>query len=446
MLLINIAYLMPNTTQDKIKDLVESISDDKKSLRYIYNSNKDFIPGTTPVYYSGPYWDNREIEKALESFLTGKWLSAGESVNKFEARFSKMFNMESSVMVNSGSSANLVMIAAIKKVLKWEDGSEIILSPVGFPTTIAPVVQSNLKPVFIDIEMDTLNFDLNLIEAKITDKTKAIFVSPVLGNPPDMDKLCKIAEKYNLEIILDNCDSLGSKWRGKYLTDYAIAASCSFYPAHHISTGEGGMVSSNNSEIVNIARSLAWWGRDCYCVGAANLLACGTCGNRFDKWLDKYDGIVDHKYIFANMGYNLKPLDMQGAIGLIQLTKWEEIHANRVNSKNKLQDIIMKYLPEVHMPEELPNAETSWFGTPIVCKGKTQKDWLVGFLESIKVQTRNYFAGNILLHPGYSHLDDYKNYPNSNEVLNRVFFIGASPHYTNEIFNYIDTELTNAIH
>ena len=328
---------MNNSTQDKIKSLVESISDDKKSLRYIYNSNKEF-----------PYWDNREIEKALESFLTGKWLSSGENVNKFETRFSKKFNLKSSVMVNSGSSANLVMVAAIKKVLNWEDGSEIIISPVGFPTTIAPVVQANLKPVFIDIEMDTLNFDLNLIEDKITDKTKAIFVSPVLGNPPNMDKLCEISKKYNLEIIMDNCDSLGSKWKGKYLTDYAIAASCSFYPAHHISTGEGGMVSSNNLEIVNTARSLAWWGRDCYCVGSANLLSCGTCGNRFDSWLKEYDGIVDHKYIFTNMGYNLKPLDMQGAIGLIQLTKWEEIHLNRVNSKNRLQEIINRCFTSLH--------------------------------------------------------------------------------------------------
>tara|TARA_R110000824_G_scaffold54689_4_gene151016 strand:- start:5241 stop:6548 length:1308 start_codon:yes stop_codon:yes gene_type:complete len=429
----------------QIKNLIDNISDEESVLRYVYNSNKEFIPGETPIYYSGPYWDYEEVEKALSAFLTGKWLSSGENVFKFENKFSKVFNFGSSVMVNSGSSANLVMIGAIKKVLKWEDGDEIILSPVGFPTTIAPVVQNGLKPVFVDIEFDTLNFDLDLIPEKITDKTRAIFVSPVLGNAPDFDKLIKIAEDFNLEIIMDNCDSLGSKWRGKYLTEYAVAASCSFYPAHHISTGEGGMVSSNNKDIVNVARSLAWWGRDCYCVGSANLLACGTCGNRFDKWLEDYDSIVDHKYVFTNMGYNLKPLDFQGAIGLVQLGKWDDIHSRRVNSKNRLQQVIESNVPGVRVPKELDHSETSWFGTPIVCESKAQKDSLVGFLEGIKVQTRNYFAGNILLHPGYRHLDDYSKYENANKVLDRVFFIGASPHYEENIFEYIEDRLKNGI-
>ena len=188
----------------------------------------------------------------------GKWLSSGENVYKFEKRFSKKFNHNGSVMVNSGSSANLVMIGAIKKVLDWKDGDEIMLSPVGFPTTVAPIVQHGLKPIFIDIEFDTLNFDVDKIVDKITDKTKAIFISPVLGNAPNFDTLLKVAEFANIELIMDNCDSLGSKWRGKYLTEYAIASSCSFYPAHHISTGEGGMVSSNNIDIINTARSLAW--------------------------------------------------------------------------------------------------------------------------------------------------------------------------------------------
>jgi len=429
----------------QIKNLIDNISDEESVLRYVYNSNKEFIPGETPIYYSGPFWDYEEVEKALSAFLTGKWLSSGENVFKFENKFSKVFNFGSSVMVNSGSSANLVMIGAIKKVLKWEDEDEVILSPVGFPTTIAPIVQNGLKPVFVDIEFDTLNFDLDLIPEKITDKTRAIFVSPVLGNAPDFDKLIKIAEDFNLEIIMDNCDSLGSKWRGRYLTDYAVAASCSFYPAHHISTGEGGMVSSNNKDIVNVARSLAWWGRDCYCVGSANLLACGTCGNRFDKWLKDYDSIVDHKYVFTNMGYNLKPLDFQGAIGLVQLGKWDEIHSRRVNSKNRLQQIMKENVPNVIVPEELENSETSWFGTPIICESKDQKDNLVGFLESIKVQTRNYFAGNILLHPGYKHLDDYSKYENANKVLDRVFFIGASPHYGENIFEYIEDRLKNGI-
>jgi len=279
------------------------------------------------------------------------------------------------------------------------------------------------------------------LEEKITDRTRAIFISPVLGNPPDFDRLLEIKDKYGIELIMDNCDSLGSKWRGKLLTDYTIASSCSFYPAHHITTGEGGMVSSDNELIVSTARSFAWWGRDCYCVGSANLLACGTCGNRFDKWLKDYDEIVDHKYIFTNMGYNLKPLDLQGAMGLVQLDKFDEIHERRRNSKNKLHKIIVKNVDGVYLPNELEPSETSWFGTPIVCRDKEQKDKLVKYFEDIKVQTRNYFAGNILLHPGYRELDDYKNYPNSNQVLDRVFFIGASPHYDTDIFNYINQKL-----
>tara|TARA_Y100000356_G_scaffold133553_1_gene140856 strand:- start:1173 stop:1772 length:600 start_codon:yes stop_codon:yes gene_type:complete len=195
-------------------------------------------------------------------------------------------------------------------------------------------------------------------------------------------------------------------------------------------------------DVINTARSLAWWGRDCYCVGSANLLACGTCGNRFDKWLKDYDEIVDHKYIFTNMGYNLKPLDLQGAIGVVQLDKFDEIHERRRNSKYKLQHIIEKCVPDVYVPDELSLSETSWFGTPIVCKDKKQKDKLVKYFEEIKVQTRNYFAGNILLHPGYSHLDDFKSYPNSNKVLDKVFFIGASPHYDDTIFNYIEEQLS----
>lgn len=425
----------------QITELITSISDDDNVLRYVYNSNKEFIPGKTPIYYSGPYWDNNEIEKAITTLLMGKWVSSGENVYKFEKKFSQMFNQKYSVMVNSGSSANLVMIAAIKKVLNWKDGDEILLSPVGFPTTIAPVVQHGLKPVFVDIEFDTLNFDLDLLEEKITDRTRAIFISPVLGNPPNFDKLLEIKEKYGIELIMDNCDSLGSKWRGKYLTDYSIASSCSFYPAHHISTGEGGMVSSNNIDIINTTRSLAWWGRDCYCVGSANLLACGTCGNRFDKWLKEYDGVIDHKYLFTEIGYNLKPLDLQGSIGLVQLQKWDEIHSKRINSKNRLQEIIKNNIDDVYIPDELEYANTSWFGTPIVCRDKEQKDKIVKYFESIKIQTRNYFAGNILLHIGYKELDDYKKYKNSNKVFDKVFFIGASPHYGKDIFNYIEEKL-----
>jgi CDP-4-dehydro-6-deoxyglucose reductase, E1 len=407
--------------------------------KYIYNDH--FEPGKTPVYYSGPYWDSNEIVAAMDSFLNGKWITAGEKVYKFENEFSKRFKTKYSHMVNSGSSANLIMIAALKKHFKWEDDDEIIVSPVGFATTVSVLYQNRLKPVFVDIEWDTLNFDINQIESKITPKTKGIFISPVLGNPPDMDKLLEIAKKYDLKLIGDNCDSLGSKWNKKYLNEYYIAYSNSFYPAHHISTGEGGMVCTNDPELKKLFVSLSWWGRDCYCVGSSNLLSCGTCGNRFDNWLENYEGVIDHKYVFSEMGYNFKPLDLQGAIGLVQIKKLDEIEANRKKSNERISKIFIENIPGLRVPKILDKAEPCWFGTPFICEEEGLKHKLVAHLEENKIQTRNYFAGNILLHPGYSFLDDYKNYPEANKVLDKVFFIGAAPHYNENIFNYIEDVL-----
>lgn len=420
-------------SQDKIKELIGD-----HIPPYVYNA-KNFEPGKTPIYYSGPYWDSREIEAAVTSFLNGRWVTTGENVNKFERKFGKRFNVKYSHMVNSGSSANLVLIAALKRRFNWQDDDEIIVSPVGFATTISVIHQNRLKPVFIDIEWDTLNFDVDSIESKITPKTKAIFVSPVLGNPPDMDKLLEICEKYDLKLVGDNCDSLGSKWDGKYLNEYYVAFSNSFYPAHHIATGEGGMVCTNDEEIKKLVMSISWWGRDCYCIGAANLLACGTCGKRFDKWLEGYDKPVDHKYVFGEMGYNLKPLDLQGAIGVVQLSKLDEIEERRYNSNKRLTEIFTKYIPNIRVPKVLDKGEPCWFGTPFICEEEGLKHRLVQYLEDNKIQTRNYFAGNILMHPGYKDLDDASKYDEANKVLDKVFFIGAAPHYTDEVFDYIES-------
>jgi len=404
--------------------------------KYIYNDH--FEPGKTPVYYSGPYWDSKEIVAAMDSFLNGKWITAGEKVHKFESQFGKRFKTKHSHMVNSGSSANLILIAALKKRFKWKDEDEIIVSPVGFATTVSVLYQNRLKPVFVDIEWDTLNFDINQIESKITSRTKGIFVSPVLGNPPDIDKLIKLCIKYNIKLIGDNCDSLGSKWDGKYLNEYYVAYANSFYPAHHISTGEGGMCCTDDDELKKLFVSLSWWGRDCYCIGSANLLPCGTCGNRFDTWLENYDGVIDHKYVFSEMGYNLKPLDLQGAIGLVQLEKLDEIEINRKHSKETISKIFTDNISGLRTPSTLSKADPCWFGTPFICEEEGLKHKLVAHLEANKIQTRNYFAGNILLHPGYSSLDNYKDYPEANKVLDKVFFIGAAPHYNQDVFNYIE--------
>lgn len=403
---------------------------------YITNYDK-FQPTKDKVLYSGPYWNNEELYAILNAVLNGNWIVSGELVEKFQSEFSEKFKVKFSHMVNSGSSANLTMITALKKRFRWKDNDEIIVSPVGFPTTIAPLIQNNLKPVFIDIEFNTLNFDINQIEDAITNRTKAIFVSPVLGNSPDLDEIKKICEKHNILLIGDNCDSLGSKYNGKFIHEYYYSWSCSFYPAHHISTGEGGMVCTNDQHLYDLVRSISWWGRDCYCVGVNNTLACGTCGKRFDYWLENYDGIIDHKYIYGNIGYNLKPLDLQGAIGSVQLTKFDEIDAKRKHHKNIIEESCYKHL-DVRKVQVLLNSDPCWFGVPILCKEQGQKEMLVDHFEKNRIQTRNYFGGNILFHPAYKHLDDYKKFPNANKTLDLVFFLGCSPAYTDKVLSYID--------
>ena len=422
----------------KVTNFISQLQREGENL-FPYLANKDWKKGDQ-IFYSGPYWDEKEVAAAITTLLEGKWLPAGEEVNKFERAFSKMFEFKHSVMVNSGSSANLVMIAALKKYFDWQDGDEIIVCACGFPTTINPIIQNGLKPVFVDIDYSDLNWNLEQIREKITTRTKAVFSSPVLGNPYDFDKFLDIVNRYNLHYIADNCDSLGSRWRGDLLTKHAVAASCSFYPAHHISTIEGGMVSSNIEEIVQIARSFAWWGRGCYCVGSQNKLPNGVCGNRFDRWLEGYDKDVDHKYVFGVQGYNLKPADLQGSIGLVQLEKQGEIHYIRRLNKTQLHEIFSK-IPGARVIEEKEHAETSWFGVPIVYEdGKPN---LVKYLEEHGIQTRNYFAGNILAHPGYRHIEPASNYPNASKVLDNVFFLGCSPVITDEMIDYIEEVVEN---
>ena len=412
--------------------------------------NTKYIPDITnfnsksdTVLYSGPYWDNQEITVAIKSLLSGKWLTSGEYVRKFEIEFCKKFQGKHAIMVNSGSSANLVMIAALKKRFNWKNGDEIIVSVVGFPTTVNPIIQNGLTPIFVDINQDDLNWDIAQIKNKITKNTVAVFSSPVLGNPYDFNAVIKLCNDNNLKLIADNCDSLGTKWDNKLLSSYAVASSHSFYPAHHISTGEGGLVMSDDEEIIKEARSFAWWGRDCFCVGAANTLCKGSCGKRFSNWLEEYDGIIDHKYIFTNIGYNLKPLDLQGAIGSIQLQKFDEIHCKRRSNKEKIHLILEKNIKGIKVIQEIDKAETSWFGVPIICESREQKTKLVNHLEKNRIQTRNYFAGNLLMHPAYHKIDNHKNYPNSKIVLDRVFFMGCTPHYNDKVINYIEETIIN---
>jgi len=421
--------------REVIKEFILKLQKEHGNLpKFCHNLNAP----KNKVYYSGAYFDENEMAAAIETLLFGKWSSSGETCAQFEKEFSKKVNQKYSFFTNSGSSANLLLIAACKEYFKWQDKDEIIVSAVGFPTTVSSIVQNGLKPVFVDIEWDTLNFDLNKLKEKITSNTKAIFLSPVLGNPPDMDILLDICKSNNIILLLDNCDSLGSKWKNKYLNEYAIASSCSFYPAHEITTLEGGMVSSNIEDIVQLARSYATWGRDCWCIGTCNLLANGSCGKRFSNWIEDFpDTIIDHKYVFNRIGYNLKPLDLQGAIGIEQLKKLEYICNKRKDNLMKIWEIFGNNIKDIKFPKYFSDTEWVPFGVPIICDSKAKKLKLVNYLESNGIQTRNYFAGNLLMHKGYKHLDDYAKYPESNKVLDLVFFVGCSPTISAENIEYI---------
>jgi CDP-6-deoxy-D-xylo-4-hexulose-3-dehydrase len=427
------------------------MSEIKKDINIFINSLKEKYNKNIPqfchnlntlenkVYYGGPFFDDSEIVAAIETLLFGKWGSGGEKCAEFEREFSKKINQKFSIFCNSGSSANLLLIAACKEYFKWENNDCIAVSAVGFPTTTSSIIHNGLKPIFVDIEWNTLNFNLDELEQKIiqNNKIKGIFISPVLGNPPDFDKLLEMSEKYNVKLLLDNCDSLGSKWNGKYLNEYCVASSCSFYPAHEITTLEGGMVSSNYEEIVKIARSFSSWGRSCYCVGSCNLLPNGVCNKRFSNWIPQFPTLtLDHKYVFERIGWNLKPLDLQAAIGIEQLKKLNYICESRKNNCNKIQEIF-KIIDGIKFPKILPFTDWVPFGTPIICANKEQKNKLVIFLERNGIQTRNYFAGNLLIHPGYNHLDDYLKYPESNKVLDLIFFVGAAPTISSKNLEHI---------
>ncbi len=428
----------------KISGFLSSLSEEEgvSLFPYLANMNSDFNAEKDTVFYSGPFWDQEEVVVAMESLLTGKWLSSGEKVHQFERAFSKKFSADHSVMVNSGSSANLVMIAALKDYFKWRDSDEIIVSVVGFPTTTNSVLQNKLVPIFVDIDWDDLNWNTQSIIDAISPNTRAIFCSPVLGNPGDFEKIIDICKSYDIELILDNCDSLGTKWDGKYLTQYAIASSCSFYPAHHITTMEGGMVSSNVEEIVKLARSYSWWGRGCYCVGRQNLLPEGTCKERFSNWIEDCPVIVDHKYVFEKIGYNLKPLDLQGAVGVVQLKKFDRIHEKRVENKI-IVDEIFKRIPGCRVISSNSKSDVSWFGAPIVCETPELKQRLVSHLERNRIQTRNYFSGNLLMQPGYKHLGHWQDFPNATQVLEKVFFVGVSPTISDPMLKYLDEVVTS---
>lgn len=417
------------------------------------NANKKWVAGKDFVNYAGPFFDEKEYMSVMDSLLNG-WLAMGEKSLQFEKLFPKQFGKNHGILTNSGSSSNLLMMTALtsKRGYNFPKGTNVLVPIAGFPTTMNPILQVGFNPIFIDIEIDTLNIDLEKAEQLIKDNNvKVITFAHVLGNPPNMDDIMTLVKKYDLVFLEDCCDALGSTYDGKPLGSFGEMATCSFYPAHHMTMGEGGFVASRTYEQEVILRSFREWGRGCYCVGPeANKLQCGSCGKRFSEWVPCMPGeIFDHKYVYDEIGYNLKPIEVQGAMGLIQLEKLETIHNLRKRNYKLLFDVYSKYEEFFHLPRARVKSDPSWFAFPITIRDGApfKRIDIVNHLEDNLVQTRPYFAGNLMLQPAYSHLMDPKvarnNYPVATKAMRDTYFHGTSPVITPEQIAYIGSVLDN---
>jgi CDP-6-deoxy-D-xylo-4-hexulose-3-dehydrase len=419
------------------------------------HSQKTWEAGKDWVQYAGPYFDSKEYVAAVKTLL-GEWLVLGAEANKFESKFPKLFGKKYGLLTNSGSSANLLMMLAMtsKRGYNLPKGTKVITPIAGFPTTLNPILQLGFTPIFVDIELKTLNLDLNQVEQACIDNpdAKIITFAHVLGNPPNMKQLMEIVKKYKLILLEDCCDALGTTYDGKPLGSFGEMASCSFYPAHHMTMGEGGFVAVNSMENERIMRSFREWGRGCYCIGKQNLLEKGSCGCRFGNWLPALpDDVFDHKYVYEEIGYNLKPIELQASIGLIQMNKLEEIGIKRRENYKNLFTAFSKYKQYFHLHEAQPGADVDWFAFPITLRDDTpfKRSDICQFFEANKIQTRPYFAGNIMLQPAYTHLMDPKEviekYPIARKVTTDTFFLGTSPVITKEKTDYIETVLDKFI-
>jgi CDP-6-deoxy-D-xylo-4-hexulose-3-dehydrase len=432
----------------EILELVEKYIQEK-------HSKKSWEAGKDWVQYAGPYFNSQEYVAAVKSLL-GEWLVLGADAIKFETKFPKLFGKQYGLLTNSGSSANLLMMLAMtsKRGMNLPKGTKVITPIAGFPTTINPIIQVGFTPVFVDIELDTLNLDLDGVENACIENpdAKIITFAHVLGNPPDMNRLMKIVEKYNLILLEDCCDALGSTFEGNALGSYGDLASCSFYPAHHMTIGEGGFVACKDESTERIIRSFREWGRGCYCVGKQNLLECGTCNNRFSNWLPSLpNDLFDHKYTYEEIGYNLKPIEMQAAIGLVQMEKLKEIGEKRRENYKNLFAAFSKYEQYFHLHKAQQGADVDWFAFPITLKDSApfKRSDICQFFEANKIQTRPYFAGNIMLQPAYAGMMDpekvVKDYPVARKVTTDTFFLGTSPVIDKEKTDYIETILDKFI-
>src|SRR5215472_13598315 len=400
----------------------------------------EFIPGVTPVPVSGKVIDGADVSAVVDSALDA-WFTTGRFGEIFERNLASFVGVRSASLVNSGSSANLVALSALTSPKLGDrrlvPGDEVITVAAGFPTTVNPIFQNRLVPVFVDVTIPTYEIDVNQLEAARSERTKAVFLAHTLGNTFDLDAVCAFAEKHNLWLIEDCCDALGSTYKGRNVGTFGDVATVSFYPAHHITTGEGGAVLTDKPSLQTLIESFRDWGRDCWCEPGKD----NTCGKRFDWQLGSLPCGYDHKYTYSHIGYNLKATDMQAALGVSQLTKLANFVARRKENFARLKKSLADVEEYLILPEATPLSDPSWFGLPLgVREGAPfRREDLIAALDSKKIGTRLLFGGNLLRQPAYQECE-YRvagDLLNTDFVMNNVFWVGVYPGLTQPMLDFV---------
>lgn len=416
----------------------------KLSKEYFNESiaKKKIIPGKDYIAPSGKVLDQDDMNNLIDASLD-MWLTSGRYGEVFEREFAKKVSSKYCTLVNSGSSANLVAFTALtshklgEKRLK--KGDEVITVATGFPTTISPIIQNGMIPVFIDVSLETYDYDIKEIEKAISPKTKAIFMAHTLGNPFNLDKVMELSKKYGLWVIEDSCDALGARYNNKFTGTIGHIGTFSFYPAHHITMGEGGAVVTSDAILNRVIRSIRDWGRDCICAPGED----NRCKRRFTQKHGNLPEFYDHKYVYSHLGYNLKVTDMQAAIGVSQLKKLDFFIKKRNENFDKLLKGLSHLDKYLILPKATNNSEASWFGFAITLKEskKYNRNDFIQFLESNKIGTRLLFAGNIIKQPAFTENNyDYRvigELKNTDIIMERTFWIGVWPGITDECIEYM---------